>query len=460
MAYAPTHAPQRPNGRPVFRQAGPWMAAVAALRLCALAALLLAAASLLPAEPIVLKLTLHDTIQPVAEDELREALKAASSQGAAALLVELDTPGGLLTATRSMVGAMLDAPVPVIVYVAPAGARAGSAGFFLLEAADVAAMAPGTNAGAAHPVAEMGKLDETMNEKVTNDAAAFLRSYATRRTPDPSVALEAITASRAWTAEEALADHLIDLTATSDQQLLAAIDGREVVRINGSRLRLGLTGARLVAIRPSMRNLLLGWLVHPDLALLMLLAGALLVYVEFNSPGTVVPGALGTVLLLLSIFALNLLPLRFTAILLLAAAAALLVLEAKFGGHGVLAVAGIAALTFGLLTLVDAPIPEMSVSPWVAFGISAGFGAITVLLLRIALRARHRKTRLGVEALLGKPAVALEPLTPEGHILVEGEIWRARSDVPVASGEELQVMGRNGSELQVATCATNPRPVE
>ena len=402
-----------------------------------------------PRQPLVVKLVLADTIQPITQDELQSAIRQANDEGAAALLVELDTPGGLLEATRTMAGAILGSRAPVIVYVAPAGARAGSAGFFLLESADVAAMAPGTNAGAAHPVLEVGKMDDTMAQKVTNDAQAFLRSYVTRRNRNAEAAAAAVENSHSYTAEEALKEHLIDLTASSDAELLATLDGREITRLDGSKQTLLLAGARMELVRPSLRDHLLGWLVDPNIALLLLVGGALLIYLEFNTPGTVVPGALGTLMVLLSVFALNLLPIRFTAVLLLAGALVLLLLEAKFGGHGVLAAAGILSLTFGTLTLVAAPIPEMNVNPWVAFAVSAGFGGITVFLVRLAVRARRQKTRLGADAMVGHQAVAMEPLAPEGHVLVEGEIWRAVASEPVAKGTSLRVVGHEQYLLRV-----------
>jgi membrane-bound serine protease (ClpP class) len=279
-------------------------------------------------QPIVDKLVLADTIQPVTAGQLDRAIARANSDGAQALLVELDTPGGLLDSTRGMVGAILGSRVPVIVYVAPGGARAGSAGFFLLEAADVAAMAPGTNAGAAHPVIEFGSQpDATMSEKIENDAEAFLRSYVTGRNRNAKAAEAAVHSSHSYTAEEALDQHLIDLTSTSDAQLLTALDGRTITRIDGTKLVLHLAGARIEVLQPTLRESLLGWLVNPNIALLMLVGGALLIYLEFNTPGTIVPGALGTLMVLLAIFGLNLLPIRYTAVLLLVAALALLLLE-------------------------------------------------------------------------------------------------------------------------------------
>ncbi len=402
-------------------------------------------------QPLVDKFVLYDTIQPVTQGELERAIEQANSDGARALLVELDTPGGLLDATRTMAGAILSSKVPVIVYVAPAGARAGSAGFFLLESADVAAMAPGTNAGAAHPVIEFGpQPDATMSQKIENDAEAFLRSYVTKRNRNAEAAEAAVHSSHSYTAQEAMDQHLIDLVAANDWELLRSLDGREITRLDGTKLTLHLANPSIVTMKPTLREQLLGWLVNPNIALLLLVGGALLIYLEFNTPGTIVPGALGTLMVLLAVFALDLLPIRFTSVLLLIAALVLLVLEAKFGGHGALAIAGILCLAFGMLTLVAAPVPEMAVSPWVAFAVSAAFGAITVFLIRLAVRARRNKSRLGVDALLGRPARAMEALTPEGQVLVEGEIWHAVASTPVPAGARLRVVGHEQYLLHVA----------
>jgi membrane-bound serine protease (ClpP class) len=400
-------------------------------------------------QPIVDKLVLNDTIQPVSAGQLDRAIAQANSDGAQALLVEMNTPGGMLDSMRAMIGAILNSRVPVIVYVGPAGARAGSAGFYLLESADVAAMAPGTNAGAAHVVSELGKIDDTEMQKIENDAEALLRSYVSKRGRNAEAAAAAAASSRSYTAEEALDQHLIDVIANNDAALLASLDGRTITRNDGSKLTLHLAGARIDLIKPTLREQLLGWLVNPNVALLMLVGGALLIYLEFNTPGTIVPGALGTLMVLLAIFGLDLLPIRYTALLLLVAALALLLLEAKFGGHGALAIAGIVCLTFGTLTLVAAPVPEMAISPAVAFSVSAAFGIITVFLVRLAVRARRMKSKLGIDALIGRIARAMEPLTPEGHVLVEGEIWQAVASEPVAAGVLLRVVGHAQYLLRV-----------
>jgi membrane-bound serine protease (ClpP class) len=409
-------------------------------------------------QPLVEKLILDETIQPVSAGMLARAIARANSSNAAALLIQIDTPGGLVTSMRTMAGAILSSRIPVIIYVAPAGARAGSAGFFLLEAADIAAMAPGTNAGAAHVVFEGGKPDETLSQKIENDAEAFMRSYVSRRSRNTDAAIAAVASSKSYSAEEALNQHLIDLIAPSDTELLNAVDGREVIRMDGSKQTLHTKNARIEFLQPTLRENLLTWLVNPNIALLLLVGGALLIYLEFNTPGTIVPGALGTLMVLLGVFALDLLPIRFAAVMLLFAAFALMLLEAKFGGHGVLAVAGIVCLTFGTLTLIAAPIPELRINPWVATGVSLGFGAITVFLIRLAMKARRMKSRLGADALIGSEASAMEPLSPEGHVLVEGEIWRAVATEPVPAGAKLLVTGHEQYLLRVAPVESAATP--
>ena len=404
-------------------------------------------------QPVVDKFVFDDTVQPVSAGELKRAINDAGRDGAQALLVEMDTPGGLVDSMRDMVQAILASKVPVIVFVAPSGARAGSAGFFILESADIAAMAPGSEAGAAHVVFEGIKPDSTEMQKVENDAEAFLRSYVTRRDRNAQAAEEAVKSSHSYTSEEALKADLIDVIANNDQDLLNKLNGRQITRFNGEKSTLNFAGARINVLRVSLRDELLGWLVNPNIALLFLVAGALLIYLEFNVPGTIVPGAVGTLLVLLGIFGLNLLPIRFTAVLLLLAGLGFLVLEAKFGGHGALATAGILCLIFGALTLVAAPIPQMDVNPAVAIALGLGFGVITVFLARLAIRAQKRKARLGAGAMVGSRATAMEPLAPEGHVLVEGEIWRAVSTMPVQKDASLRVIGCEEMVLQVEPAA-------
>jgi membrane-bound serine protease (ClpP class) len=400
-------------------------------------------------QPRVILIHLDDTIQPISADYVARGLDAAAEQHASAVLIEINTPGGLLDSMRQMVSKIIASPVPVIVYVAPSGSRAGSAGFFLLEAADVAAMAPGSNAGAAHPVAEGGKLDDIMKQKVENDTAAFLRSYVARRGRNVQAAEDAVRSSKSYSDQEALQLKLIDLVAPDDATLLNTVDGRTITRFDGSKAVLHTRGAQLVAVDPTLREEILDRLTDPNLAVLVLVVGGLLIYVEFNTPGTIIPGTLGTIMLLLGLFALNLLPVRYTSVMLLAAAFALLILEAKFATHGVLAAAGIVSLVIGALTLVDGPIPELRVHWGTALSTGLAFGLITVFLLRLALRARRSKVRMGGDAMIGLIAVVTQPLSPSGQVMVNGELWQAESATPAALGEQVRVRGLRDLTLLV-----------
>jgi len=405
-----------------------------ALVLCLLPAILVADP---PTQPRVVKLTIHDTIQPITADYLQRALDEATRQHASAVLLSLGTPGGLLDSTRAMVQSIENSPVPVIVFISPSGSRAGSAGFFLLEAADIAAMAPGTNAGAAHPIVEGRTLDPVLKEKIENDAAAFLRSYSGRRGRNIKAAEDAIRNSKSYSDDEALKLKLIDIVAPDDASLLAALDNREIHRFNGTTETLHLRNAVITTTPPSLRERLLSRLTNPNVAVLLLVLGGLLIYLEFNVPGTVVPGTIGTLLVLLALFGLNLLPIRHTAVALLLAAFVLMLLEVKFASHGALALAGIICLIFGLATLVDAPIPELRVHYATAIGAGLGFGSISFGLAWIAFRAHRSKVLTGAPAMIGATAIAATPLQPSGQVEIRGELWQARlsgtSSLPIGA---------------------------
>lgn len=402
-----------------------------------------------PAPTEVVILHLDDTIQPVSEQYLDRGIAQATHDHAAALLVDLNTPGGLLTSTRAMVSKILASPVPVIVFVAPSGSRAGSAGFFLLEAADIAAMAPGTNAGASHPVIEGAKLGPIMKQKLENDTTAFLRSYVARRKRDVQAAQEAVLNSKSYTEQEAQQLHLIDIIAKNDRDLLDSLDGRTITRFDGVNVTLHTRNATLVYAEPTLRERILDRMMDPDLAVLILVLGGLLIYLEFHVPGTIIPGALGTLLVLVALFALNLLPINYVAAVLIVAAFILMALEAKFPSHGILAISGVVALVFGTLTLVEGPIPELRVHVATALACGIGFGLITAFLVRIAVKAQHNKLLNGPEALLGATGQAQQPLAPNGQILINGEIWQAESDSPVPSGETVRVRAVRGLTLLV-----------
>jgi membrane-bound serine protease (ClpP class) len=430
---------------------------------------LISSPALAAGTPRVIVLHLDDTIQPISEQYLVRGLAQAADEHADAVLIELNTPGGLLSSTRTMVHAILDSPTPILIYVTPSGSRAGSAGFFLLEASDIAAMAPGTNAGAAHPVVEGGTLDPIMKQKLENDTTAFLRSYVSVRKRNVDAAQDAVLNSKSYTADEALKLNLVTLVSPDVSALLNSLDGRSITRFHGTTIQLHTRNAQLIAVEPTTRERILDWLVDPNIALLCAVLGALLIYLEFNTPGTIIPGALGTLLLLTSLFALNLLPVRLTSVMLLAAALVLILLEVKAPSHGVLATAGIVCLVFGALTLVAGPIPEQRVRLATAAGTGVGFGLITVFLIRIAWKARRNKVLTGPDAMVGAIAVAQESFAapdairgqvPCGQVLVHGEIWFAEADQPLAPGDRARVTAVRALTLLVQRIPEGALPRE
>jgi membrane-bound serine protease (ClpP class) len=295
-------------------------------------------------------------------------------------------------------------------------------------------------------------MDPVLKQKIENDAAAFLRSYVTVRGRDATDAEDAVRNSKSFSESEALKLHLIDAVAPDDNTLLAQLDGRTIKRFHGATETLRLAHAQITPMPPSTRERLLTRLTSPDLDVLLLMCGGLLIYLEFNVPGTIVPGALGTLMVLLAIFGLNLLPIQHTSVLLLFAALALIVLEAKFASHGVLGAAGVLCLVFGLATLVNGPTPEMRVHYSVAAGAGVGFGIITLWLAWIAIQARRSKRLTGPQAMIGHVAVAMTPLAPNGQVEVRGEIWKATlppDAQPVAAGTEVKVQAIDGLTLTV-----------
>jgi len=398
----------------------------------------------------VVKIRLDDTIQPISAEYVDRAIEHARQINADAVLIELHTPGGLVDSTRDIIHKILTSPVPVIVYVAPTGANAASAGFFILESADVAAMAPGTNTGAAHPV-ELGggKMDDVMKTKIENDSAAFMRSFVGPRGRDVQLAESAVRESKSWTDEEALKLHLIDIVAKDQDDLFQQLAGRPVKRFDGKVVKLNLVGAHVDEMPMTLRQRILDFLVDPNIAFIVLAIGALALYTEFNHPGAVVPGVVGVVFILLALFALNLLPTRYASLILIVAAFVMFVLEAKFATHGILGLAGIALLTLGGLLLVDGPIPQMRVNLWTAAGVSIPLGAITIFLMGIALRAHRNKVVTGEQGLIGAVGEARTDIDPEGKVFVLGELWNAHSRARVPMGDFVIVRKVEGLELEV-----------
>jgi membrane-bound serine protease (ClpP class) len=398
----------------------------------------------------IVKIRIDDTIQPITAEYIDRAIEHARQTNADAVLIELSTPGGLLDSTRTIIQTILASPVPVIIYVAPSGARAASAGFFILEAGDVAAMAPGTNTGAAHPVTLGGeKMDDTMKTKVENDSAAFMRSYVGPRGRNVQLAEAAVRESKSWTDQEALQQHLIDVVARDQNDLLHQLDGRTIKRFDGKTVKLHLAGDSVDEFPMTLKQRILDFLLDPNIAFLVLAVGALALYAEFNHPGAIVPGVVGVVFILLALFALNLLPTQYASFTLIIAAFVLFALEAKFATHGVLGLGGIALLTIGGLLLVDGPIPQMRVQLWTALGVSVPLGLITVFLMTIALRARRSKVVTGLQGMIGAVGEARTDIDPEGKVFVQGELWNAHARARVGLGEHVVVRKVEGLDLEV-----------
>ncbi len=398
----------------------------------------------------VLKITLNDTIQPVTDEFIGRALAEAKAKHDQALLIEINTPGGLVESTREIIEKIVDSPVPVVVYVTPSGSRAASAGFFILESADIAAMAPGTNTGAAHPVTlGGGKMDDVMKQKIENDLAALMRSVASRRGRNVDIAESGVRESKSFTEQEALSKKLIDYVASSEDDLFRQMASQPIKRFDGKTVTLNLVGQPIRSFDMTLKQRILDRLMDPNIAFILLAVGLLSLYVEFNHPGAVLPGTVGLIFILLAAFALNLLPVRFAALALIATAFILFALEAKFASHGVLTTGGIVLLTLGGLLLVDAPIPEMRVHLLTAFAVSAPLGLITAFLMTIALKARRNKVVTGVQGLIGEVGVAQSDLMPYGKVFVHGEIWNAISAKPVPIGSRVVIRKVDGLQLEV-----------
>jgi membrane-bound serine protease (ClpP class) len=420
-------------------------------------------ASSLLASAEVLKITVDDTIQPISQEYIARAIDEAHRRNAQAILIEMNTPGGMLSSTSAIIDKITSSPVPVIVYVTPTGGHAGSAGIFILESADIAVMAPGTAAGAAHPVAFIGpmqvKLDDDMRKKIENDSAALMRSVASKRGRNIEAAEGAVRESKSFSDQEALTQHLIDYVASSPEDLFRQMQGKPFKRFNGVTDTLSLAGQPIVAFDMTVKERVLDTLMEPDLAFLLLIIGALALYFEFNHPGAVIPGTIGVVSILLAVFALNLLPTRFAAFGLILGAFALFAAEAKFMTHGVLTVGGVVLLTLGGLLLIDAPIPEMRVHFLTALAVSIPFGFITAFLMSIALKARRNKVVTGVQGLVGETGVAQTALSLQGKVFVHGELWDAIASSALPVGQLVVVRQVDGLTLQVEPLVATTPPV-
>lgn len=412
-------------------------------------------ASLQPSDqPTVYAADVDSIIHPVSAEYMIETMARADREGAALVVFTLRTPGGLVESTRDIVTHMLAAKTPVVIFIAPSGARAASAGFLLTIAADVAAMAPGTHIGAAHPVSGAGEqMDETMAKKAAADVAAYARTLATRRHRNVSLAEEAVNSSRAFTEEEALraTPPLIDLVASDVTDLLRQLNGRTVRRFDGTPLTLTTTGARTISIAMSLRQRVLSAIAHPNVAFLLLSLGTLGLTIELWSPGAVLPGVAGGFCLLLAFFALQILPVNYAGLLLIAFGVVLLILELKIPSYGLLTAGGLASFVFGAMILMDSEVPELRVSLRLVLPIVIAVAGIAVVLVRLGVASQRREPVTGVAGMIGGTGRALTPIEPGavGRILTRGEIWTARAQEPNAEGDPVSVVRVDGLTLTV-----------
>ena len=412
-----------------------------------------------PAAPVVEELKLDGEVAPILANYIDEGIGDAARRHAALVLITMDTPGGLSDSMTDIIHHILDSPVPVLVYVSPSGARGASAGFLILLSADIAAMAPGTRAGAATPIFLPGwaamPMDEVLRKKINNDATAFLRSFSEKRGRNPKLAETAITDARAFTEQEALEGHLIDLIATNTDDLLRQINGREVTRFDGQKTKLSLANYTRSEFALSARQKFLARIVEPDVFFLLLLVGALGLYTEFTHPGVVAPGVVGGICALLALYAMHILPVNFTGVLLIALALVLFALEAKFTSHGVLLAGGIVSMLLGAMFLIRSPLVPGGVSFGVALAATIPAAFITVFLMRLVLKSRRWKSATGKEEMIGEEGVVTIPLSAggEGMIRVHGELWQAVSKVSISEGTKVRVLRVEGLKLEVEPVA-------
>lgn len=400
--------------------------------------------------PRILEMRVEQMIQPLVAEFVLEGLRLAREQNARLVLITMDTPGGLDTSMREIIQGILNSPVPVAVYVSPSGARAASAGFFILLSADVAAMAPGTDTGASSPVlVSTTQVDETLRRKSINEAAAYLRSIAAQRGRNAERAEKAVTEAEAFSVQEALEARLIDLVAGSTEELLEKLDGRAVKRFDGTTVTLALAGATRTAHEMNRRQRILSFVADPNILFLLLIIGILGIYAEFSNPGLILPGVVGAVCLILALVAMQILPINIVGVLLILLAIGLFVLEAKVTSYGLLGLAGAVAMVVGALFLIRSPWTGMGVSLGTAVAVTIPFAILAVFLMTLVLRSFKWKPSTGVEALAGQIGEVTEEIDGRGMIFVAGELWRAAAPTRIPKGARVRVVRVEGLTAHV-----------
>jgi membrane-bound serine protease (ClpP class) len=391
----------------------------------------------------VLKIKVDAPIHPVTSEYIIKTLDKADREGADLVILTLDTPGGLDTSMRQIIERIVNARTPVAAFVGPSGARSASAGFFIALACDIFAMAPGTNTGAAHPVglSLTGQtMDKTMEDKVTNDAAAYIKTIAEKRGRNARMAEDAVRKSLSYTEQEALDGGLIDLVAKTEEEIIDRFDGRTLKRFDGSERTLALKGKPVVALPMTFRQRFLLTIANPNLAYILLMIGLLGLFFEFSHPGAILPGVLGGIALLLAVFAFQILPINYVGLALILLAVILFILEVKVQSFGMLAVGGIAAMIIGSLMLIKSPVAELRPGLRFILPMALGVSLIVIFLLTLVFRAHARRPFSGREGMTGETGTARTDLAPSGKVFVHGELWEAVSDEPMRAGEKVKVI--------------------
>jgi membrane-bound serine protease (ClpP class) len=398
-------------------------------------------------------ISIDGSINPAVDDFIRESIARAKVNGARALIIQLDTPGGLLSSTRTIVKEMLGSPVPVMVYVAPSGAGAGSAGVFITMAAHIAAMAPGTNIGAAHPVAGGGQeVKGVMGEKIENFTASFSETIARQRGRNAEWAIQAVRKSVSITEQEALKKNVIDIVAKDIDDLLTQADGRKV-DVDGHKQALAVKGARVDRHQMSLKQKIINTIADPNISYLLLMAGILGLYMEFSHPGVIFPGVAGAICLLLAFASFQLLPINYTGLILMILGVALLVGEAFFPSFGVLGVGGTISLALGSLLLFDTQNADFGVDRSIVFTAVATLGSFVLAISYLVFHSQKSRPTLGLEGLLGEVGEVRGALSPTGKVFVHGEYWNAQADGEIPVGEKVKVVGYDGMCLKVSRLA-------
>ena len=437
-----------------IRLATVWLAVAAAGPLLTVAGPLLAGAAQGAGRPVVVVAEIDALIHPVSAEFIAQAISRADDEDAELVVLVLRTPGGLVDSTRDINTSIIESETPVVVYVGPSGTRAASAGFLITIAADIAAMAPGTHIGAAHPVSGSGQaMDETAAEKAASDVAAYARSLASQRERNVELAEKAVTDSQSFTEREALEAEppLIDLVAADLDALIDQLDGREVRRWDGDTVTLRTAGARIEQVEMNWRQRLLSAVAHPQVAVLLFSLGTLGLTIELWNPGGILPGIVGGLCLLLAFFAFQILPINYVGLLLILFGLALLVAEMLTATYGLLATGGLVAMVLGALMVVDSPAPELQLGwPFILPSMLA-LGLIVMLLTRLGVRSQLTRPVTGRSGMLEQPGRTTEPIPAggAGTVLTHGELWSATSDEEIGADEPVRVVAVEGMRLVV-----------